>query len=78
MKDELANKIRIFLENNGLNPVYTTTLVVIILFTLTYYKSFKNWHKIEPWERGLASSSLAAAIALSLLSILMLLGILKL
>jgi hypothetical protein len=76
-KDGLINRFRLLLENLGINPLYFSTIVCIIV-TITYWRQFKNWDKIEYWRKGLAGSALFASIVFSILSLLKLFGIINL
>ncbi|MGD8782612.1 MAG: hypothetical protein PVH88_27105 [Ignavibacteria bacterium] len=76
-KDELAKKIRIFLEDLGIDPFYAVT-VFCILISLSYWNHYKNWKTIEGWRKGLAGSALFATLILSMISILRLLGVINL
>ena len=75
-KDELAKKIRLFLEEKGIDPFYAITLFSILI-TLSYWKQFKQWDHIESWRKGLAGTALFASISFSIISILRLFGIIS-
>jgi len=76
-KEGLINKFRVLLENIGINPLYFSTIVSIIV-TITYLRQFKNWDNIEYWRKGLAGSALFASIVFSVISLLKLFGIIDL
>lgn len=75
-KDELATKIRLFLEEKGIDPFYAIT-VFSILITLSYWNQFKNWENTESWRKGLAGTALFASISFSLISLLRIIGIMN-
>ena len=72
-KDFIVRRVRIFLEETGIEPLYFAT-VVCILIVVSYWYQFKNWNNIEGWRKGLAVSSLFAAITLTIISLLRILG----
>jgi hypothetical protein len=72
-KKSYIDEFRIFLENLGINPLYFSTIVCIIV-VISYWQQFKNWDKIETWRKGLALSPVFAAIVFSVLSLLNLIG----
>ena len=74
---ELIKYIKEFLEDRGIDPFYAVT-VFCILITLSYWKDFRDWKKIEGWKKGLAGSALFAAVTFSIISILRLLGVINL
>ena len=76
-EDKLANNLRIFLQAHGINPVYFTT-VVGILISLSYYKDLKNWEHVVRVKKGMIVVTLIGTSLLSLVSILGLLGIINL
>ena len=43
-KDVLAQKLVIFLEKNGLDPLYTITVFTLII-AATYRNDIENWNK---------------------------------
>lgn len=70
----IVKAIRNFLEANNLDPFYTATLFSIII-SLSYWKDYKNWKNRPNWVKGLAGSTLAAAIVFSIISLLRLVEI---
>ena len=76
MRDSLANNLRIFLEEKGIDPFYAAT-IFCILIALSYWKDFKNWSNRPNWVKGLAGSAAFAAIVFSLMSLFRLIGILN-
>jgi len=76
-KDELAREIRIFLEENGIDPFYAVTIFCIAI-TLSYWKDFKNWNNLPYWIKGLSGTALFGAIVFSIISLLRLFGIIEL
>ncbi len=75
-KDDYANDIRKFLEEIGLDPLYTLTIVVDLI-ALSYIKDLKRWEKIEDWEKGIVISTFLGAVTFTLASLLRLIGFLK-
>ena len=72
---ELGHRIVEFLENHGLDPMYTLT-VIAVLVALSYSKQIKHWEELEDWRKGLVASAVFAAVVFSLISLLRLVGIL--
>ena len=76
MKDDLANSIRIFLQENGIDPVYFTTLVVIAVM-ISYRKQIQNWEDQEDWQKGIIMSAAFATSVLVIISLLQLFGFIQ-
>lgn len=76
-KNELAKKIRIFLEENGIDPIYAVTILGIVI-SLSYWNYFKNWEEIEPFRKRIVISTLFGTSVLVIISILKLLGLINL
>ena len=66
--------IRNILEENGLDPAYTVTVICFII-TLSYWKDFKNWDKIPSWNKGLATSAAFGTVVFTIISLLRIMGI---
>lgn len=77
LPDSLIEKIVIYLQSIGINPIYFFT-IICILVTASYWRQFKDWDSIEYWRKGLAGSALFASIVLSIFSLLGLFGIIDL
>ena len=73
-KDKLANDLRIFGQSHGINPVYFTTVVGIIV-SLSYYKDLKNWENVVPAKKWIIVPTLIGTAVFTFMSILGLLGI---
>lgn len=76
-KKDLINEFRLLLENIGVNPLYFSTIVCIIV-SISYWEQYKNWDNIEYWRKALTGSALFAAIIFSIMSLLKLFGIIEL
>ena len=68
-KDVLAQKLLIFLEKNGLDPLYTITVFTLII-AATYRNYIKNWNKLEGWRKGQIIATVIAAAMFSIISFL--------
>ena len=68
-KDVLAQKLLIFLEKNGLDPLYTITVFTLII-AATYRNYIKNWNKLEGWRKLQIIATVIAALMFSLISFL--------
>lgn len=68
-KDVLAQKLLIFLEKNGLDPLYTVTVFTLII-AATYRNDIKNWNKLEGWRKLQIIATVIAALMFSLISFL--------
>ena len=77
MDDRLSDKAVSFLLAHGIDPFYFAT-VVMIIFSVSYYKELKNWKNVELSRKWLISSIVTAAVVFSFMSILSLLGIINL
>ena len=49
-KGGLADRIRIFLQDLGIDPGYAVTIFVLLI-VLSYRKDFKNWEQLESWRK---------------------------
>lgn len=76
-KGGLADRIRIFLQDLGIDPGYAVTIFVLLI-VLSYRKDFKNWEQLESWRKGIIGSAVFAAVVLTLISVLRLLGVIEL
>jgi hypothetical protein len=68
-EDDLLKKLNIFLEKNGIDPIYFFT-VVCIISAISFWPQYKDWKNIEYWRKGLALSSALGAITLTIISLL--------
>ena len=74
MRDDLAKKVRIFLEEKGIDPLYAVT-IFSILIVISYWRNIKNWEKTPGWTKGLIRSTIFGTCILVIASILQLLGL---
>ncbi len=75
-KRSFAESILEFLRDNGIDPGHAAALMSLVIL-ISYRKEFSNWKNIPKWKKSLAKSSVFAATALSLISLLRILGIMK-
>lgn len=76
-RDSFARKIRILLEDYGIDPLYAVT-VITVLIALSYRKELKEWDKIQGWRKGIVISTFFGASVLVLISLLRLVGVIEL
>jgi hypothetical protein len=76
-KDTLARKIRIFLESNGIDPMYAVTIFGILI-AISYRKDIKNWEQLLGWQKLQIIFTISGAIIFSIISLLRLTGLIKL
>ena len=76
-RDTFARKIRILLEDYGIDPLYAVT-VICVLIAFSYRKELKEWDQIQGWRKGIVISTFFGAAVLALISLLRLLGIIEL
>lgn len=76
-KEGLAERLRIFLESHGIDPMYAGT-VFVVLIVWSYRKDLKRWDEIEGWQKAIIGSAVLAAIVFSIISLLRLAGIISL
>ncbi len=72
-KEELGRKLVHFFEDLGLDPLYSITVLVIIV-TLSYYKDFQRKEELPFWHRGIMYSTFFGAIVLVFFSLLQIFG----
>ena len=74
MRDSLANNIRIFFEERGIDPFYAGT-VLCLLILLSYWKDIQNWDNIPSWNKGLILSGAFLTVLGILASLFRLFGL---
>lgn len=76
-KDTLAQEIRVFLEDHGIDPIYAVTIVTILI-TLSYRKDIKEWKELQGWRKLIIITTIIGAGFFSLISLLRLTGLIDL
>ena len=76
-KDTLAREIRLFLERNGIDPMYAATAFAIVI-AVSYWKDIKNWEELAGWRKLLIITTIIAAVIFSIISLLRLTGVIDL
>lgn len=77
LKDKIATKLYEFFNKTGADPIYTATIICFII-TLFYVKDFNNWKNTSLPDKGLALSALFGTIILTVISLLKIIGLIKL
>ena len=75
-RDALTERIRIFLEDSGIDAMHTAT-VLCILILLSYRNDIKNWEGLPGWNKGLVLSCAFATIVLGTISLLRIVGVIQ-
>jgi|AntRauMFilla1563_2_1112583.scaffolds.fasta_scaffold01350_5 hypothetical protein len=76
-KDALAREITIYLQKNGIDPIYAGTLFSILI-VFSYKNDIKNWDKLKGWQKGIIKSTIFGTIVMIVISILRLTGLITL
>lgn len=76
-KDSLAREIRLFLEQNGIDPFYAVT-VFGLLIVLSYRKDIQDWDELAGWRKSIIASTIFGVCILCIISILRLAGVIVL
>lgn len=76
-RDNFARRIRLILEDYRIDPGYVVTIFVLLI-VLSYRKDIKNWEQLESWRKGIIGSSIFAAMILTFISLLRLMGLIEL
>lgn len=75
-KRSFAESILDFLRDNDIDPGHAAALISLVI-VFFYWKEFSNWNNTPKWKKSLAKSSLFAAIILTLISLLRIIGIMN-
>jgi len=70
---EIRRALANFLESFGLDPLYTSTVFVLIVVAY-HWKNYRHLDKLEKHEKGVLEALLFGAIILVSVSILRLIG----
>jgi hypothetical protein len=77
MKDNLASEIRIFLESHGIDPIYASTIFVVLI-SISYRKQIRNWDEQLGWQKLLIVTTVTGAVIFLMISLLRFLSIIDL
>ena len=69
MNDTIGKKLLQFFKDNGLDPLYTITIISIII-SISYWNNYKNWDTLENSRKGLVISSIFASLIFVIMSLL--------
>ena len=76
-KDSLAREIRIFLQENGIDPIYAVTLFGLLI-VLSYRKDIQNWDELAGWRKSIIGSTIFGVSILTIISVLKIIGLIDL
>ena len=77
LKDNLAREIRVFLESHGIDPIYASTIFVLLI-SISYRKQIRNWDEQPGWQKLLIVTTITATVLFVFISLLRLLKIIDL
>lgn len=74
LKDKIAEKLKLFLESIGTDPIFISTVICIII-SILYIRESRNWGKMSDSRKLLAISTMFGTLILILISLLRLAGV---
>jgi len=68
--NNLSDKIYDFILEIGLDPIYLSTIFVLLAMLIAYHLKFKNWNKLKPYDKRLFVTSAVATLIILTISLI--------